>query len=99
MHTLVGLHYSPWTEKARWALDHHGLPYTYEEYLPMIGEPALRLRTRRAFGKVSVPVLIDRDEAVFDSWEIARFAEKQGKGSKLFPEDRLHQIRAWNERG
>ncbi len=35
---LIGLHYSPWTEKARWALDRQRVPYAFEEHLPMLGE-------------------------------------------------------------
>src|SRR5687768_3084143 len=98
MQTLVGLSYSPWSEKARWALDHHHIPFTYEEYVPMLGEPALRLRLRKAFGKVSVPVLIDGKESYGDSYEIARFAERTGKGKPLFGAERESQIAAWNER-
>jgi len=99
MHTLVGLHYSPWTEKARWALAHHAVPYRYEEYVPMLGEPLLRVRARRPFGRVTVPVLLDDGHAVFDSWEIARLAERTGAGAPLFPPAREAQVRAWNERG
>lgn len=100
MHTLVGLHYSPWTEKARWALEHHAVPHRYEEYVPMIGEPLLRIRTRRPFGRVTVPVLLPADgaDAVFDSFAIAELAERTGSGARLFPEDRAPQVRAWNER-
>lgn len=46
MHRLVAIDYSPWSEKARWALDARRVPYREEAYLPMIGEPRLRLRLR-----------------------------------------------------
>ena len=48
--TLYGLSLSPWTERARWALDHHGVAYDYHEHVPMLGEVLLRMkaRTRRA---------------------------------------------------
>jgi glutathione S-transferase len=51
---LVGEGFSPWTEKARWALDHHGIRYRCEEYVPLAGEPWLRLRARRFHGRISV---------------------------------------------
>lgn len=41
---------SPWSEKARWALDHHRIEYVEKVYTPMLSEPALRLRLRRARG-------------------------------------------------
>jgi glutathione S-transferase len=34
---LVAVPYSPWSEKARWALDHHALPYRETAYQPLIG--------------------------------------------------------------
>src|SRR5262245_44456729 len=41
---LLGAFYSPWTERARWALDHHGIAYRFEEHVPVVGELALRRR-------------------------------------------------------
>lgn len=81
--TLVGLHYSPWTQRAQWALDHHGIRHAFEPYLPVVGEPLLRLRTRKLGGRVSVPVLITPHGAVFDSIAIARHADGIGRGPKL----------------
>ncbi len=98
MATLVALHYSPWTEKARWALDHHRVPYRLEHYVPMLGEPMLRLRTGRLTGPATVPVLIDGDGAIFDSFAIARHAERNGSGSPLFPAAHLAEITRWNDR-
>lgn len=81
--TLVGLSYSPWTHRARWALDHHGIKYKFQHYLPVVGEPMLRLRTRRFSGKVSVPVLLTPHGALTDSLDIVRHADSIGSGSKL----------------
>ena len=37
MRTLYALPYSPWlSEKARWALDHHGIAYREVMYAPPI---------------------------------------------------------------
>jgi len=93
---LVAMHYSPWSEKARWALDHHKIEYVEEAHVPMLGEPLLRLKVRRLRGKVTVPVLLDGAHAFDDSLEIARHAELLGKGSRLFPDGQVAIIRTWN---
>ena len=98
MARLIALHYSPWSEKARWALDHHHVPYTVEHYMPMLGEPLLRLRTGRLTGPIGVPVLLDGEGAIFDSFAIARHAERNGSGAPLFPAAHLAEITRWNDR-
>jgi glutathione S-transferase len=94
---LVQLHYSPWSERARWALDHHGLAYTIVEHVPFLGE----LRLRRIVGKktrpATVPVLIDGDTRLTQSWDIAVHADRIGSGTKLIPEEQKNGIRAWVE--
>ena len=54
---LVSLSYSPWSEKARWALDHHGIEYRNIAYTPMLGVPRLRMRLRAMRAKITVPIL------------------------------------------
>jgi glutathione S-transferase len=98
MSTLVSLAYSPWSQKARWALDHHHVPYRVEPYLPMLGEPLLRARLRRPFGQVTVPVLFTDDGPIADSLAIARYAERMGSGAPLFPLASLDAIERWNAR-
>ncbi len=98
MRKLVALHYSPWSEKARWALDHHGVDYSYEEYRILLGEPMLRLKTGKLAGKATVPVLFDQGEALTECWDIAHRAESVGRGDTLFPEAHREEIRAWHER-
>jgi glutathione S-transferase len=97
--TLVYLSYSPWSAKARWALAHHGVGYRKVRYVPMVGEPALRLRMRRPFGRVTVPVWIDGERVLMDSLSIAREAERIGRGTPLFPAGADADIEAWNELG
>lgn len=83
---LIGLPYSPWTEKARWALEVRGVPFVFRHYQPILGEPELRLRLRRWTGNVSVPVLVAPDGQVHgDSEAIARWADTQGGPPTLFP--------------
>lgn len=95
---LVGEAFSPWTEKARWALDHHGLLYTYDEYTPLLGEPWLRIRARKPGGPVSVPWLLASDGLTLgDSLAIAREADRRSPGrAPLFPPDRADDVLTWN---
>lgn len=95
---LIGLSYSPWTEKARWALEHHGLSFKYTEHLPMIGELSLRLKSRQLGGRATVPVLLTRHGPVVDSLKIAQHADRIGDKAPLFPEGKQGDIDAWNER-
>lgn len=82
--TLYGLAYSPWTERARWALDHHRIPHRYREHLILLGEPALRWRARQTpHETASVPLLVDGATVIGDSLEIARHADSVGRNESL----------------
>jgi len=94
--TLYGLNVSPWTERARWALDHHAITYTYHEHVPMLGEVLLR-RKAGVKGKASVPLFHDGESAVMGSFEIAKHAEKVGRGAPLFPRDRDAEVAHFND--
>ena len=94
---LFGIPFSPWTEKARWALDHHRLDYTFQEHAPPFGELKLRALMRQPTGRVTVPVL-QADRWYKDSFEIARYAEAHGGGTPLLPPEKLEDISAWNAR-
>lgn len=99
MRTLVGMSYSPWTQKARWALDHHRVSYRFEEHTPLLGEPALRVRARMLGGVVSVPILVGGGERQLDSFAIARRAEELAEGTHpLFPRGREREVELWNAR-
>lgn len=95
MRTLYGLTQSPWTHRARWALDHHGITYRYHEHVPMLGEVLLRRKAKAK--KATVPLLADGDRAVMGSFEIARHAEANGRGASLFPRGRDAEIARWND--
>jgi glutathione S-transferase len=101
MNRLVALSYSPWSEKARWALLHHRIPFRETEYLPMLGTPFLRLATGRYSGRVTVPALLTdppEETALMDSFDIAQFAERHGQGTPLMPAAALPAISEWNAR-
>ncbi|RKH30603.1 glutathione S-transferase family protein [Corallococcus praedator] len=97
MRTLVGLAYSGWTEKARWALDHHRVAYRFHNYVPLIQERWLRKQVAPGV-KGSVPLLLDPPgAAVHGSFAIAKRAEELGQGSPLFPPEHLTAITRWND--
>lgn len=97
MNELTGLYYSPWTERARWALDYHRIPYRYAEYTTLLGEPLLRVRAGKFSGKVSVPLLVTPDGAVADSFDIARFADRGSARNPLVPAAHVDAIRQWTD--
>lgn len=93
---LLGLPYSPWTEKARWALDARRVAYDFRHYQPLLGEPALRAKLKRWTGTVSVPVLTDDEGRVHaDSRDIAAWADARGVGERLFPPEHARAIDEW----
>jgi glutathione S-transferase len=98
MPTLIAEYFAPWSEKARWALDHHRVGYEYREHVPLIGELALRARTGRVRGRVSTPALVLDSGVLHDSFDIARYAEANGQGAPLFPLSYDAAIAAWNAR-
>lgn len=77
--------FAPFCERARWALDHHGVTYREIEQVPLVAEVTLRLAARRLRGPVTVPLLVTEGRTIMGSHEIARWAEERGTGSPLFP--------------
>jgi glutathione S-transferase len=94
---LYGIRYSPWTEKARWALDHHKILYRYHEHLMMFGMPGLRWRFGFFRKNLTVPALLTQGEKIIDSFHIAQYADHIGSQEKLFPTECLHGIFQLNE--
>lgn len=91
---LVGESFSPWTKKTRWALEHCGLAYEYEEYTPTLSEPGLRWRMRQWSGKVSVPVLLADRKLLRGSWDISFYANTAAGGECL---GNMESIAHWDE--
>src|SRR5579864_5859577 len=77
---LVSLNVSPWTERAKWALDHHRLTYEVTEHLPILGERRLRRLVGPGKPRATVPVLVAGTEVVSESWDIAVYADREGEG-------------------
>ncbi len=98
MIVLTALPFSPWSEKAKWALDHHRVTYQYQVYFPLLGELKLRLQQRKLSGRITVPVLHTGETWLTDSFAIAQYADRIGGGTRLFPEGKLAEISEWNQR-
>jgi glutathione S-transferase len=97
MRIFTGLAVSPYSERAKWALDHHGLAYRYKEHVPLLGEIALRRKVRRfALPKATVPILEADGEIFPNGLDIARYADRAGSGTKLFPADHEAAVNEWN---
>jgi glutathione S-transferase len=92
---LFVLHVSPWSERARWALDHHGISYRLVQHAPFLGERRLRKVAGPSDGPVTVPVLVDGATVIRESWDIVVFADRRGNGTTLIPPDGEDEIREW----
>ena len=96
---LYAIPYSPWSERARFALLHHRCEFEEREHVPVLGELALRLRSRRPFSKnVSVPMLVEDGTAITDSLAIAEHVDAQAGAATLFPAEHRAAIRELNAR-
>lgn len=91
---LVGESFSPWTKKARWALEQCELAYGYKEYTPILSEPGLRWRMRQWTEPVSVPVLFVGRKIIRGSWEIACYANETAGDGRLGD---FQVIAPWND--
>jgi len=92
------LPFSPWSLKAAFALRHHAVDVERKEYIPLLAAPELRLRLRKLGGKVTVPVLFTDEGVLTDSFEIALYADRVGRGTPLLPADQRAAIAEWNSR-
>lgn len=92
---LVSTWFSPWSERVRWVLDHHGIVVRRLEHAPFLGERRLRRLAGNPEGRVSVPLLLDGETVLRESWDIARWAEARGTADRLIPADREAEVRGW----
>ncbi|MFM2417082.1 MAG: hypothetical protein RL385_1805 [Pseudomonadota bacterium] len=93
---LYYLPVSPWSLKARCALRLRRVQVEERVYVPLVGEPALRLRMARFSGRVTVPVLFTDEGVLSDSFDIARYAERRGEGPSLITPAHAAAVEAFN---
>lgn len=94
--TLYAASFSPWSEKARWALAVSGVAFQESDFTPLLSEAGLRLATRNFSRPISVPTLTGAGEPITDSLRIARWADRNR--NVLFPEPHEEAIEEWNYR-
>ncbi|MCA9546952.1 MAG: glutathione S-transferase family protein [Myxococcales bacterium] len=93
---LVHIPYSPWSHKARWAIDNAGIPYECMALLPMVNTGLVRLRARKLRGKITAPLWIEGRTVLMDSFAIARHVDRKGSGPSLFPAGAGADVDTWN---
>lgn len=94
--TLVTIPFSHYCERARWALEHTGVPFREEGHLPLLQVIA----ARRAGGGRTVPVLVLPDGRVLpDSTPIVAYADELAPADRrLYPDQGREEVLA-RERG
>jgi glutathione S-transferase len=100
---LIALPMSPWSERARWALDHHRLDYELVLHVPLLGERRLRrlVAPMKEVGptkeRATVPVLVLPGAVLTQSWDIVQHADRHGHSTLLLPDDHLQEIRRYTD--
>jgi glutathione S-transferase len=94
---LVNLPVSPWSERARWVLDHHRIDYESIVHVPFIGERRLRRLIGTRQGRVTAPALLLPDRVLTQSWDIAEYADGHGHSGRLIPADRVSDVQHYND--
>jgi glutathione S-transferase len=81
---LITIPISHYCEKARWALERAGIPYTERQHMQGLH----RIAVRRAGGGQTAPVLITPDGVLPDSSDILAFAdERMAADKRIYPDD------------
>lgn len=81
---LITIAVSHYCEKARWALEHHGIAYQEDAWLPIQHYAA----SLPLGGRKTVPILVDGAKVLGDSTEILQYLEAQGSAAtRLYPAD------------
>ncbi|MCB9543562.1 MAG: glutathione S-transferase family protein [bacterium] len=81
---LVTIGFSHYCEKARWALERAGLPFTEDRHPPVLHA----LAVKRAGGTRQTPLLVTPDGPLDESTAILRWIDAQGPAERaLFPAD------------
>jgi glutathione S-transferase len=88
---LITIAPSHYCEKARWALDHAGVPFREQRHPPLLH----RWATRAAGGGRTTPVLVAGDRVMSDSTEILEFLDvEHPDGWRPYPVDSQLRVEA-----
>lgn len=95
MNTLLTIPYSHYCERARWALDYCGVPYTEAGHAPFFHA----YHNHRAGAMRSVPALATPQGVINGSDQIMTFAHQSVTSPvSLYPEHQERSIRSWESR-
>lgn len=95
MHTLLTIPYSHYCERARWALDYCGVPYTEAGHAPFFHA----YHNRKAGAMRTVPALVTPQGIINGSDQIMHFAQQNAPtGVSLYPKDQEQSVRSWESR-
>lgn len=99
MHHLIGIAFSHFVEKARWALDRYDVEYRESRYLPMfhMAHAAWASRGRgrgdRVSSRFSTPILITDDGTrICDSSQIVRYASDRWGDGELYESEEAGEL-------
>ena len=88
---LITIPPSHYCEKARWALEHAGIPYREEGHPPLLH----RLATKTGGGGRTTPVLVAGKRVLTDSTDILRFIDDEhAEGWRPYPTDSQLRVEA-----
>jgi glutathione S-transferase len=88
---LITIPPSHYCEKARWALDHAGIPYREEGHPPLLH----RLVTKMSRGGRTTPVLVAGRKVLSDSTDILQFIDvEHAEGWRPYPTDSQLRVEA-----
>src|SRR5262249_30807910 len=81
---LITIPISHYCEKARWALERAGVPYTERQHMQGLH----RIAVKRAGGGETAPVLVTPDGVLPESRDILAFADERMTAEKrIYPDD------------
>ena len=92
---------SPWSERARWALDHAGTKYDTIVYTPLVSTLYVRWLSRNFNNKLTIPVAIANNtgesQILRDSLSISLHANtsRLAQRKNLFPAEHIDEINEW----
>lgn len=94
---LVVLPISPWSERVRWAFDHHRIPYELIVHVPVVGERRLRRLIGAGSSRATAPALLLPGEVLRESWDIVCYADRHGAATPLIPAQWVEQVRRYGD--
>lgn len=92
--TLVSIPSSPWSIRAKLALDVMGIELSVVTYVPTLSTPWLRWKLRRPVGPLTLPVLLWDGPPLTDSMDIVRWGCERSECPLIEP-DTLGAVTHW----